>query len=121
MLIRIYIPVYTQYTGSFSTQIAQSAYEEVKKEVDAEKRAKISAEHPNSSNQSSSDTWEFMGLRVKPPKAILGITTGLTEATRRVDNVIADEVCVCIFPLMFISIYVGPYIRIRVLTLIVVM
>jgi hypothetical protein len=76
----------------------------VKQEVEAEKRAKISSgEHPNGLfNESSPDTWEFMGVRVKPPKVVLCIATGLTQATQRVDNVIADEASVCTYIYIYV-------------------
>ena len=106
------------FVGSFSTQIAQSAYDEVKKEVEAEKKAKVSSDNPLSA--SSADTWEFMGVRVQPPRAVLGLVTGLSEATRRVDTVIADEVSVCLIDilclcLLFISYVLISYIH-RLLT-----
>lgn len=93
-LIFINIDLYA--IGSFSTQIAQSAYDEVKKEVEAEKESKLASGSQDALVSSNRDTWEFMGLKVKPPQVILGVTTGLTDASRRVDTVIADEVRLCL-------------------------
>ena len=68
---------------------------DIKKEVEAEKKEKAAAGPSQQAVAGASgDTWEFMGLQVKPPQALLGITSGFSNATRRVETVIADEVSI---------------------------
>lgn len=84
--------------GSLSTQLAESTYNEIKKETEKEKDNKNSqidagaSSIINGSNGNNSSMIDIMGLKLEIPQAVKAISDGFLSAGKRVDSVIEDEV-----------------------------
>ena len=78
-------------TGSLSTQLAESTYNEIKKETDMENQITV-ANNSSIVVNGNSSTFDLMGLKMEIPQVARTVFNEFSSAGKRVDSVIEDEV-----------------------------
>ena len=72
--------------------MAESTYAEIKKETELDKLNNNKNNINNNNNNTENDEIDFMGIKMKIPDIIQKFSIGLTNAGKRIDFVITDEV-----------------------------
>lgn len=78
--------------GSLSTQLAESTYNEIKKETEMENQRTVSSNSSMLGNENNNSSFDMMGLKLEIPQVARNIFHEFSNAGKRVDSVIEDEV-----------------------------
>ena len=91
------------YTGTFSTQIAEATFNEIKAETELDKAAKNTSSNTTSvldgvEMSGGVEGLEVFGKKIVLPKVVKEVRDSIRLATERIDAVILNEVSILYAP-----------------------